>query len=481
MRAIVRGRAFGAATRSFVRHRLDWAVQAELKQAAELEKRLGRKLSPGETPLGPGDAVSFLQKRRGLEHVDPFASQHAELPKGIARRSERQAERRRRVEAFSLTPRQVKEHLDLTVIGQDEAKRALAVALCNHFNFVRHCLTQPEAAASRGFRLKPNVLLLGPSGVGKTHLMRAAAQLLGVPFVRADATRFSATGYVGADVDEMVRALLQQAEGDVRLAECGIVYVDEVDKLAAPSAAGGAATGGGGGGGGGAQGVNTRDVQAALLRLMEDAEVPIGSNGAPPRLPGGAAAAAAAAAGLGSSQQQPSTLSTKHVLFIFSGAFAAMERALGARTEAAGAAEAAGTLGLACTADLVRFGLEPEFVGRIPVRVALSPLGEDELLRVLTDAHCGVTAQLVGDFASYGIALSFTECALREVAAQAARQGTGARGLMTILEAALRPFNFELPSNGRDGTPAVSTLRVDGETVRRPREVLQRLLRESQS
>ena len=391
------------------------------------------------------------------------------------------------------------------MIAQDEAKRALAVALCNHYNFVRRCLTQPPAAAERGFRLKPNVLLLGPSGVGKTHLMRAAAQLLGVPFVRADATRFSATGYVGADVDEMVRALLQQAEGDVALAECGIVYVDEVDKLAAPSAAGG---GGSGGGGGGAQGVNTRDVQAALLRLMEDAEVPIGAgggggglgggNGAPPRLPGGAAAAAAA--GFGSSQQQPSTLSTKHVLFVFSGAFAAMERELGARAGAAaevGAAETVataevaetetaeaaegGALGLACTADLVRFGLEPEFVGRIPVRVALAPLREDDLLRVLTDARGGVTAQLVGDFASYGIALSFTECALREVAAQAARQGTGARGLMTVLEAALRPFNFELPSDGRDGAPAISTLRVDAETVRRPREALERLLRDSQS
>ena len=170
---------------------------------------------------------------------------------------------------FSLTPRAVKAHLDEYVIGQDQAKRALSVAVCDHYNFARTCLASPDLAPSH--HVKPNILLLGPSGSGKTHLMRALSKLLCVPFVKADATKFSATGYVGGDVDDVVRSLLPAAGGDVEMAEFGIVYIDEVDKLAESAAR----RGGGLFGGGGGSGINTRDVQHALLKLMEDAEVPL--------------------------------------------------------------------------------------------------------------------------------------------------------------------------------------------------------------
>ena len=171
-----------------------------------LERRLGRKLMPGETAEGPGHL--HVQRPAQVEMPAPAA---AEL-----KASER---RRRQVEEFSLTPRQVKDHLDSVVVSQDNAKMALAVAICDHYNFVRRCLQEPEVAERH--HLKPNIMLLGPSGVGKTHLIRAAAELLNVPFVRADATRFSATGYAGADVDDLVRSLLPAADGDATLAEYG--------------------------------------------------------------------------------------------------------------------------------------------------------------------------------------------------------------------------------------------------------------------
>jgi len=274
------------------------------------------------------------------------------------------------------------------------------------------------------------MLLLGPTGVGKTHLVRALASLIGVPFVRADATRFSSTGYVGADVEDVVRSLVPAAGGDATMAEFGIVYVDEVDKLAEAEELGGG------------KGVNTRQVQSSLLKLLEDSEVALTPQPRASHVPA----------------PKGRVLRTRHILFLFSGAFASMERS--------GAQE-----GHAITRDFVRAGIEPELIGRIPVRVALRPLSEDELLRVLTDARESVVAQLECDFESYGIELRFSKSALQEVAHRASSQGTGARGLMTVMEEALRHFKFELPSS------EIRFLEVSAEMIRQPHQELDRMLR----
>ena len=294
------------------------------------------------------------------------------------------------------------------VLGQEEAKRALSVAVCDHYNWARRCLEAPELGDLH--HVKPNVLLLGPSGVGKTHLMRALAKLLGVPFAKADSTKFSATGYVGADVDEIVRGLVPAANGDVGLAEMGIVYVDEVDKLAED---GRGATGLFGGGGGG---VNTKDVQCALLKLMEDAEVPLQASGSgggpgggfPPRLgrpspllgPNFGPSSVGGAPGAGGAPP-PSVLRTRHVLFVFSGAFTQLDASLQQQHKARQPeppptpaeptsppvpADKPDVLHLAGTADFVRHGLEPEFIGRIPIRVACQRLREDDLYKVRATA-----------------------------------------------------------------------------------------------
>ena len=288
-------------------------------------------------------------------------------------------------------------------------------------------------------------------------------QLLGVPFVKGDATKFSATGYVGGDVDDLVRSLVPAASGDVPLAEYGIVYVDEVDKLAEGPERRGLLGGGGGG-------VNTRDVQCALLKLMEDAEVPL-----PPPPPGRPRPREAPEA-------RPSVIRTRHVLFVFSGAFTSLEASLRKRKEPKTTEEAlaaareidgdvtSDVLQLAGTSELVGAGLEPEFVGRVPVRVACRHLTEEDLLCVLRDAKDSVASQLTRDFAGYGTELVLTECAMREVARRAVAEKTGARGLLTVLEETLRDYKYELPGSG------VAKLEVDKSVVQQPQAKLAELL-----
>ena len=167
------------------------------------------------------------------------------------------------IRSFDRKPKEVRDYLDRFVIKQEQAKRVLSVAVCDHYNHVRRCIRDTRAQSAE--YLKPNVLLLGPTGVGKTYLMRNVAKLIGVPFVKADATKFSETGYVGNDVDDLVRDLVKQADGNVELAQYGIIYVDEIDKIAAESSRGG-------------RDVSGRGVQINLLKLMEETEVNLQSS-----------------------------------------------------------------------------------------------------------------------------------------------------------------------------------------------------------
>lgn len=342
--------------------------------------------------------------------------------------------------AFKLRPRDIKEHLDRFVIRQDEAKKVLSVALCDHFQHVR--LTREGDTAPH--YVKQNVLLLGPTGVGKTHLIRSAAELIGVPFVKADATKFSETGYVGGDVEELIRDLIRRANGELDRAAQGIVYLDEIDKIAGREA--------------GTRDVSGRGVQTNLLKLMEDADVPVMSpNEVPPP---------------GTPRPRENSINTRHILFIVSGAFAGMETVV--RKRRGSAVDGISTSQLiaeATTQDFIEFGFEPEFIGRLPVRVSCKGLTADDLYHVMRDSESSLLRQYERAFRAYGIEVSFRADGLRQIAEQAAAENTGARGLMTVCERVLRDFKFELPST------RIRQLVVDADVVSHPGEALARLLR----
>ncbi len=333
---------------------------------------------------------------------------------------------------FTYKPREVKDYLDRFVIKQDEAKKVLSVALCDHYHHVRLAL---EGKESPNYA-KQNIILVGPTGVGKTYLIRCAADLIGVPFAKADATKFSETGYVGGDVEDMVRDLLRLADGDVTRAQYGIIYIDEIDKIAAASNQVG-------------RDVSGRGVQTNLLKLMEETEVPARS----PSDIAGQIQAMMEFTQRG--RKAPSTINTKHILFIVSGAFGGLEQIIRKRLREA-------TIGFAAkdrpletpeevldhgqTRDFIEFGFEPEFIGRLPVRVVCHSLKVDDLFLILKSSEGSIIRQYEQDFAAYGIEVLFADEGLKRIAERAADEQTGARGLMTVCERVFRNIKFELPS-----------------------------------
>ena len=358
---------------------------------------------------------------------------------------------------FTHRPKDVKAHLDRFVIRQDEAKKVLSVALCDHYHHVRLALSGKEMPNYT----KQNIILVGPTGVGKTYLIRSAAELIGVPFAKADATKFSETGYVGGDVEDMVRDLVRLASGEVKRAEYGIIYIDEIDKIAAATNVSG-------------RDVSGRGVQTNLLKLMEETEVPARS---PNDIAGQLSAMMEMS--MRGGKKQPSTINTRHILFIVSGAFDGLEKIIRRRQRdstigfAAAHAPAEGdeeVLAHAQTKDFIEFGFEPEFIGRLPVRVVCHALTADDLYLVLKNSEGSIVRQYEQDFSAYGIEAVFQDDALRRIAELAADEKTGARGLMTVCERVFRELKFELPS-----TP-VRHFEVTRALVDDPKAELQRLL-----
>lgn len=333
--------------------------------------------------------------------------------------------------SFHLKPADIARYLNRFVIGQTEAKKVLSVALCDHFQHVRMSLEGDQAP----FYQKQNVLLLGPTGVGKTHLIRSAAELIGVPFVKGDATKFSETGYVGGDVDDLVRDLLRRAGGDAKKAAHGIIYLDEIDKLATRDPGAG-------------RDVSGRGVQTNLLKLMEDGDVQLVS---PNDMTGQLQAAMSAMRGGGAPSSD--TINTRHILFIVSGAFSGIDQLIRRRLLAKESAVKVDKLSLdqliaqASTTDLVAYGLEPEFIGRLPVRVACHGLSTDDLFDVLRKSESSLIHQYERAFAAYGIQCEFKDDGLRRLAELASDERTGARGLMTVCERVFRDLKFKLPSS----------------------------------
>lgn len=372
------------------------------------------------------------------------------------------AEALRRIRGFNLRPREIRDHLNRFVIKQDEAKKILSVAICDHYNHVRQCLDSPDLR-ERDYA-KQNIILLGPTGVGKTYLLRCIAKLIGVPFVRADATKFSETGYVGGDVEDLVRDLVKTAGGDVEIAQYGIIYLDEIDKIAsAQNLAGG-------------RDVSGRGVQINLLKLMEETDVNLHSQ---TDLLGQMQAMMELQRG---GKPRPTKINTRHILFIVSGAFDKLAEQVKRRVQSttigfnvspASDHDASDYLAQASSQDFIAYGFEPEFVGRLPVRVACKPLDADDLEQILLTSEGSILQQYRADFAGYGIDFQLSPDAIHEIALRAQKENTGARGLMTVLERVFRDFKFELPST------AIKTFALDAATVANPAATLQHLQREN--
>lgn len=357
---------------------------------------------------------------------------------------------------FDKKPRDIKAYLDRFVIRQDEAKKVLSVAMCDHYHHVRLAFKGKEQPNYT----KQNIILVGPTGVGKTYLIRCIADLIGVPFVKGDATKFSETGYVGGDVEDLVRELVRRANGDAQRAEYGIIYIDEIDKIASARELSG-------------RDVSGRGVQTNLLKLMEETEVPARSQN-------DIAGQMQAMFDFQRGKKGSATINTKHILFIVSGAFDGLEKLIrkrlrestigfGARNREIGEDKA---FEFATTRDFIDFGFEPEFIGRLPVRVVCQPLSVDDLFTILKSSEGSIIRQYEQTFAAYGIEALFSDSGLRQIAELAQHEGTGARGLMTVCERVFRDFKYELPST------AVRRFVVTKELVENPAAALENLLLE---
>ncbi|MFO1485408.1 MAG: AAA family ATPase [Verrucomicrobiaceae bacterium] len=367
---------------------------------------------------------------------------------------------------FTYKPADIKAHLDRYVIRQDEAKKVLATAVCDHYHHAR-MLREHRESDEPGPRLefsKQNVIIIGPTGVGKTYLVKHIADLIGVPFVKADATKFSETGYVGADVDDLVRDLVAKANGDIELAEHGIIYLDEIDKISSgPEKLG--------------RDVSGRGVQTALLKLMEETEVPLYA-------PNDIRSQMQMMFDTRKGRTGREVVNTRNILFIVSGAFSGLEKIIEKRTNrksigfVAADAKTSAPEHLfreARTKDFIDFGFEAEFIGRLPVRVVCDPLSADDMFQIMKNSEGSLIRQYEREFAAYGVKAVFDDDALREIASRAEDEKTGARGLVTAWERVLRDFKFEMPSLG------LPELRIDGALVKNPEATLAKCRSEAAS
>ncbi|MBI4774003.1 MAG: AAA family ATPase [Deltaproteobacteria bacterium] len=379
----------------------------------------------------------YLSKKYGdrVKIVSPFM-----IPKGHADGEKAEpSSRKRSIDSigFDLKPEELESFLDEYIIQQDEAKAIMATKICTHFNRIKFARkTGRRGSDDLVGLIKNNIVLVGPTGVGKTYIVKLIAQRIGVPFVKGDATKFSETGYVGGDVEDLVRDLVYEADEDIDLAQYGIVYIDEIDKIASSHSLIG-------------PDVSRSGVQRALLKLMEDTDVDL-------KVPHDPISQIEAIENYRKTgKREKRTVNTRNILFIVSGAFSGIEKLIKERLSKAqigfgGEVESKeidpSILNEVRTEDFIKYGFESEFIGRLPVVARFKELSRDDLYEILRNPNNPIIISKKRDFRAYGIDIRFEDAALKKLADMAYSEKTGARGLVSVVERALIPFEKKLPS-----------------------------------
>ncbi|MGW8186601.1 MAG: AAA family ATPase [Desulfobacterales bacterium] len=362
---------------------------------------------------------------------------------------------------FDLLPEDLIAFLDQYIVKQDRAKAILATKICTHFNRIKRSQSRPADVNGMMIgSIKNNVLMLGPTGVGKTYIIKLIAEKIGVPFVKGDATKFSETGYVGGDVEDLVRDLVREADDDTELAQYGIIYIDEIDKIAGSRDHFGAD-------------VSRTGVQRGLLKPMEETEVDLKVAHDPISM------IQEIESYRKTGKRNKRVINTKNILFIMSGAFVDLpaiirkrlnEKGIGFGAPIKNATEDLDILLHVRSEDLIKYGFESEFVGRLPVRAIFENLTEADLFEILHNPNNPIMLGKKLDFAAYGIDIKFDENALKILAQIASEENTGARGLVSAVEGALLPFEKKLPST------VIRKFPVTESVIRQPEEALAEMI-----
>jgi ATP-dependent Clp protease ATP-binding subunit ClpX len=361
---------------------------------------------------------------------------------------------------FDMKPEELISYLNSFIVKQDEAKEILATKICTHYNKIKY-MAEKGGGSDQGIgKIKNNIIMAGPTGVGKTYMIKLIAQKIGVPFVKGDATKFSETGYVGGDVEDLLRDLVYEVNGDIERAQYGIVYLDEIDKIASSGNIIG-------------PDVSRTGVQRALLKPMEETEVDL-------RVPHDPISQMEAIEKYRrTGKREKKTINTRNILFIVSGAFNGLEdiikkrmskEGIGFGAEIKSKDDKAEYLKHVSAEDLIAYGFESEFIGRLPVVACFHQLEVEDLYEILKNPHSPIVNSKKKDFQSYGIDLQFEDEALWEMAQMACQEHTGARGLISAIEKVLLKFERKLPSTN------ITELVVTVEMAKNPQEELKQLL-----